>query len=261
MKIITPEISEQVICQIRRIGCMLTNPLAVKSVDFKKPTDFVTNVDYTVQSQVRAALACLTPDIQFMGEEGPKEELDLTKPMWILDPVDGTTNLIHNYMHSAISLGLLEDGQITFAVVYDPYTSECFTARRGHGAFCNGRPVKVSEREDISSSLVTVGTAPAWREFADETFGDMRKIYDKCQDVRRSGCASLDLCSVASGRTEGFLELYLLPWDYAAGTLILEEAGGRVTTPEGGPVRFDKGCGILATNGLIHEQLMDIIKD
>ena len=120
MKIITPEISEQVICQIRRIGGMLTNPLAVKSVDFKKPTDFVTNVDYTVQSQVRAALACLTPYIQFMGEEGPKEELDLTKPMWILDPVDGTTNLIHNYMHSAISLGLLEDGQITFAVVYDP---------------------------------------------------------------------------------------------------------------------------------------------
>ncbi len=151
--------------------------------------------------------------------------LDWSRPCWILDPVDGTTNLIHRFRHSAVSLALAEGGQILFGVVYNPYSGECFTARRGGGAFCNGSPIRVSGADRLADSLLSVGTVPGRRELADTAFRQMRALYDPCQDVRRTGCASLDLCWVACGRLEGYVELSLQPWDYAAG--MLHRGGGR----------------------------------
>ena len=253
--------AEQVIQAVREAGACLTDPAAVHSIRTKGETDYVTNVDLAVQELLRERLAALAPDVQFMGEEQDNTGLDWSRPCWILDPVDGTTNLIHNFRHSAISLALAEAGQTVFGVVYNPYTEECFTARRGQGAFCNGSPIRVSSADRLEDSLLSVGTVPGRRELADTAFRQMRALYDRCQDVRRTGCASLDLCWVACGRLDGYVELSLQPWDYAAGMLIVAEAGGRVTAPDGSPLSLCQGGSLLASNGRLHSALQTILKE
>ena len=220
--------AEQVIQAVREAGACLTDPAAVHSIRAKGETDYVTNVDLAVQELLRERLAALAPDVQFMGEEQDNTGLDWSRPCWILDPVDGTTNLIHNFRHSAVSLALSEAGQIIFGVVYNPYSGECFTGRR---------------------------------ELADTAFRQMRALYDTCQDVRRTGCASLDLCWVACGRLDGYVELSLQPWDYAAGMRIAAEAGGKVTAPDGSPLSLREGGPLLASNGRLHSALQAILKE
>ena len=203
MNILTESLVEETVQSVQEAGACLSDPAAVHSIRTKGETDYVTNVDLAVQELLRERLTALAPDVQFMGEEQDNTGLDWSRPCWILDPVDGTTDLIHNSRHSAVSLALSEAEQILFGVVYNPYTEECFTGRR---------------------------------ELADTAFRQMRALYDTCQDVRRTGCASLDLCWVACGRLDGYVELSLQPWDYAAGRLLVEEAGGRVTAPDGSPL-------------------------
>lgn len=203
MSILTDALAGQVVEAVRRAGSLLTAPSAVQTVVPKSRTDFVTNVDLTVQNTLRGQLEQLAPAVQFLGEEGEKAAIDLRRPFWILDPVDGTTNLIHQFGHSAVSLALAENGQICFGIVYQPYTGECFTARRGKGAFLNGRPIRVSGADRLADSLLSTGTVPGRRDLADQAFYQMRALYDRCQDIRRAGCASLDLCWVACGRRRG----------------------------------------------------------
>lgn len=250
---------ERVVWAVRETARILTDPSAVQTIKSKKKTDFVTNVDTAVQESLRIQLTGWAPEIQFMSEEKDNSALDDTRPFWILDPVDGTTNLIHGVRHSAISLALTDAGQIIFGVVYDPYREECFTAQYGMGAFCNGRPLRVSQTSSIQDSLLSVGTVPGQREMADAAFQQIRALYDNCQDIRRTGCASLDLCWVACGRLDGFSELALQPWDYAAGMLLVGEAGGQVTTLEGTRPSLLHGGPLLASNGLIHDALRSIL--
>ena len=251
---------EQAVKAVRKAGALLTDQSAVRNIWAKSETDFVTNVDVTVQETLKAQLASLTPDIQFMGEEQDNSRLDWHRPCWILDPVDGTTNLIHSFRHSAISLALAEGGQIVFGMVYNPYSGECFTARRGQGAFCNGSPIRVSGADRLEDSLLCAGTVPGRRELADKAFCQMRNLYNVCQDIRRTGCASLDLCWVACGRLDGYVELFLQPWDYAAGLLIVNEAGGRITAPDGSPLSLCQGGPLLASNGKLHAALQSLLK-
>ena len=259
MRVLTDVLAEQAEEAVREAGALLTDPAAVQTILSKSPTDFVTSVDVSVQALLKARLAELAPEVQFMGEEQDNAGVDFSRPVWILDPVDGTTNLIHGYRHSAVSLALAEDGQVTFGVVYHPYTQECFTARRGGGAFQNGRPIRVSGTIRLAESLLSAGTVPGRRELADEAFRQMRALYDRCQDVRRTGCASLDLCWVACGRLDGYVELSLQPWDYAAGALVVEEAGGQITTPNGSPLSLTEGGAVLASNQILHAALMDAL--
>ena len=161
---------EQAVKAVRKAGALLTDQSAIRNIWAKSETDFVTNVDVTVQETLKAQLASLAPEIQFMGEEQDNSRLDWHRPCWILDPVDGTTNLIHSFQHSAISLALAEGGQILFGVVYNPYSGECFTARRGQGAFCNGSPIRVSGADRLEDSLLCAGTVPGRRELADKAF-------------------------------------------------------------------------------------------
>ena len=261
MSILTDTLAGQVVEAVRQAGALLTTPSAVQTVVPKSRTDFVTNVDLTVQNTLRGQLEQLAPAVQFLGEEGEKAAIDLRRPFWILDPVDGTTNLIHQFGHSAVSLALAENGQVCFGIVYQPYTGECFTARRGKGAFLNGRPIRVSGADRLADSLLSTGTVPGRRDLSDQAFYQMRALYDRCQDIRRAGCASLDLCWVACGRLEGYVELALQPWDYAAGLLLVEEAGGRVTTPNGAPLSLLEGSGVLASNGLLHPALIDVLNE
>ena len=259
MTALTDSLAEGAVQAVLEAGELLTDPAAVRSIRSKGETDYVTNVDVAVQAFLRERLAALAPDVQFMGEEQDNTGLDWSRPCWILDPVDGTTNLIHRFQHSAVSLALAEDGQVTFGVVYHPYTQECFTARRGGGAFQNGRPIRVSGTIRLAESLLSAGTVPGRRELADEAFRQMRALYDRCQDVRRTGCASLDLCYVACGRLDGYVELSLQPWDYAAGALVVEEAGGQITTPNGSPLSLTEGGAVLASNQILHAALMDAL--
>ena len=261
MNILTESLVEETVQAVQEAGACLSDPAAVHSIRTKGETDYVTNVDLAVQELLRERLAALAPEIQFMGEEQDNTGLDWSRPCWILDPVDGTTNLIHNFRHSAVSLALTEAGQILFGVVYNPYTEECFTARRGQGAFCNGSLIRVSSADRLEDSLLSVGTVPGRRKLADTAFRQMRALYDRCQDVRRTGCASLDLCWVACGRLDGYVELSLQPWDYAAGMLIVAEAGGRVTAPDGSPLSLCQGGPLLASNGRLHSTLQTILKE
>ena len=251
---------EQAVKTVRKAGALLTDQSAIRNIWAKSETDFVTNVDVTVQETLKAQLASLAPEIQFMGEEQDNSRLDWHRPCWILDPVDGTTNLIHSFRHSAVSLALSEAGQILFGVVYNPYSGECFTARRGQGAFCNGSPIRVSGADRLEDSLLCAGTVPGRRELADKAFCQMRNLYNVCQDIRRTGCASLDLCWVACGRLDGYVELFLQPWDYAAGLLIVNEAGGRITAPDGSPLSLCQGGPLLASNGKLHAALQSLLK-
>ena len=261
MNILTESLVEETVQEVQEAGACLSDPTAVHSIRTKGETDYVTNVDLAVQELLRERLTALAPDVQFMGEEQDNTGLDWSRPCWILDPVDGTTDLIHNSRHSAVSLALSEAEQILFGVVYNPYSGECFTARRGQGAFCNGSPIRVSSADRLEDSLLSVGTVPGRRELADTAFRQMRALYDTCQDVRRTGCASLDLCWVACGRLDGYVELSLQPWDYAAGMRIAAEAGGKVTTLDGSPLSLREGGPLLASNGRLHSALQAILKE
>ena len=261
MTALTDSLAEGAVQAVLEAGELLTDPAAVQSIRSKGETDYVTDVDVAIQAFLRERLVALAPDVQFMGEEQDNTGLDWSRPCWILDPVDGTTNLIHSFRHSAISLALAEGGQAVFGVVYNPYTEECFTARRGGGALRNGVPIHVSDVSRLEDSLLSTGTVPGRRELADAAFRQMRALYDRCQDVRRTGCASLDLCWVACGRLDGYVELSLQPWDYAAGMRIAAEAGGKVTAPDGSPLSLREGGPLLASNGRLHSALQAILKE
>ena len=142
--------------------------------------------------------------------------------------MDGTTNLIHDFQHSVISLAYQEAGEVQFGIVYNPFSRELFSGKKGSGAFLNDRRISVSNVRSLSQSLISIGTAPGCRKDADRAFARMRRIYDRCQDIRRVGTAALELAYVACGRLDGFYEGHLHIWDYGAGKLLVEEAGGIV---------------------------------
>ena len=150
---------------------------------------------------------------------------------------------------------------MTMALVYNPYAGELFTALEGKGAFCNGTPIAVSGTRRLADSLVDVGTNPSQRDRADQAFRWMRALYDHCHDVRRMGAASLCLCYVAAGRLDAYVEAGLKPWDYAAGMLLVREAGGMAVTPEGKDPALSTGGGSAASNGHIGPDFLALLAE
>ena len=209
--------------------------------------NFVTEYDKQIQERLRVGLRAIMPDAHFIGEEGTTQAFSPVGKFFIVDPIDGTTNFIKDYRFSCISVALVVDGVAEFGVVYNPYADEMFSARRGHGAFCNGNRLHVSE-ESLENAIVVFGTAPYHEELKEKTFKLAYAYFRKALDVRRSGSAALDLCTIAAGRAELFFELVLSPWDYAAGGLIVTEAGGLVSDCEGHPLAYDRPCSVLARN-------------
>ncbi len=233
---------------------IIFNETAVGAVSEKGLDDFVTQVDVGVQEFLQSRLLALYPEIQFMGEE-KKNEIDFARPCWILDPIDGTTNLIHHYQFSAVSLALYADGRLVFGAVYNPFLEMMFHAVRGEGAYLNGTRIHVTQADTLADSLIAVGTAPYRKEFAKENFRIFENVFRKSQDIRRTGSAELELCYIAAGRHEGFFERILQPWDYAAGLVIVEEAGGVVTDWDGNELDVRTAHPVVASNGKIHEEL------
>lgn len=199
--------------------------------------NFVTKYDKAVQETLRVQFKEILPQAKFMGEED-EESVDISSGYaFVVDPIDGTTNFMKGCQRSAISVGILKDGERLVGIVYNPYQKELFYAKRGEGAFLNGKQIYVS-KEPLKNGLVLFGTAPYYEELREKTFRLVYNFFTKSLDVRRSGSAALDLCDVACGRAELFFELRLSPWDYAAGSLIVEEAGGYVCGAEGNSVQM-----------------------
>ena len=252
--------AEKILEVVKTIRPLFENHEKAGHIKAKGEQDFVTEVDTSVQKLINEKLRDLYPDIQMFGEEKDNSEVDFNGDVWILDPVDGTTNLIHDYRFSALSLGYSEAGDLCFGVVYQPYTDELFYAQKGKGAFLNGKPIHVSGAQKIHDSLISFGTNPYLRgELSDRDFEIVNNIFKECVDVRRLGSAALDLCYIAAGRCEGFFERRLKPWDFAAGTVIIREAGGEVVDYEGRVVDHTQASGIVATNGLITKELLSYL--
>lgn len=244
----------QITALIHTTDKIIFDEAAVSQIQVKGAADYVTKVDLEVQGYLQKELNRLYPKIDFMGEEQERFAADRNKCYWILDPIDGTTNLIHHYKLSAVSLALYEDGRITFGIVYNPFTKETFTAVEGKGAYLNGQQIHVSGCDTLEDALISYGSSPYEKEKVHELFMLFEKIFLNCADFRRNGSAELDLCYVACGRHEAYLEQNLKPWDYAAGSLMVTEAGGSVGAwKEGEEISFLENSDILATNGRLEK--------
>lgn len=250
----------QLLDLIKSTKSIITDDALRNSVTEKGLADFVTKVDTSVQAYLKDKLFSLYPDIQFMGEEGEKGETDFSKKVWILDPVDGTTNLIHDFKMSAVSLGLLDNGVPVLGIIYNPFSDEIFYAKKDEGAFLNGEKISVSSENKLIKSLIAFGTSPYEKELADVNFDILKRVYLNTGDIRRTGSAAMDLAYVACGRIDGFFERNLKPWDYCAGICIVNEAGGKVTNMHGGAVTYDRNSDILASNSLLHEGLLELVR-
>ncbi len=210
--------------------------------------NFVTEYDKKVQDFLFETLAASFPAAVFVGEEDDGSTADkiFNGLAFIIDPIDGTTNFIRNFCASTVSIALLCNGSPIVGVVYNPYSGDLYCATKGGGAFCNDKPIKTVKRP-FSQSIVEFGTAPYYKGFlGDKTFALAKALFMSGADLRRSGSAALDLCTLASGKCDIFFEVVLSPWDYAASFLILAEAGGVMTDFYGNEPCFDKRCSILA---------------
>ena len=230
-------------------------------VEMKGRSDFVTQIDKNVQSYIMGELYKLDPEIAFMGEEDGADVYYSDRPIWILDPVDGTTNLVHDMKKSAISLALCIGDETLMGVVYDPYLNELFSAEKGKGAYLNGNKISVSDADSVSRCVVAVGTAPYYRDLTDDTFALIKGIYQSALDVRRMGAASLDLAYVACGRFGAFAELLLSPWDFAAGKLLIKEAGGIVTGLDGEELSQGEKTPVIAAGEKIYKEFYSLVKN
>lgn len=231
-----------------------TNVAFRENVSIKAKSDFVTIVDTTISSFLKNELFKLYPDIGFMSEEEETTSA-LNKNRWILDPIDGTTNLIFDYQLSSVSLALLLDEKVVFGIVYNPFTDETFYAEYGKGAYLNGKKLCVSER-NISNSLIEFGAGSTRKKEADLSFQIAKEIFLDCIDIRRICSSALAICYIAAKRIDGYFEKVLKPWDYAAASLILEESGGVICDWQGNAVPFNKPTSIIASNKKNHDYLL-----
>lgn len=222
--------------------------------------DVVTEYDRLVQQLLIDRLGASVPGARFFCEEnGRRDGLDAER-LFIIDPIDGTMNFVHGFNHSCVSVCCASRGEPAAAAVYDPYADEMFTAVKGGGAFLNGRPIRVSEAP-LAESLVCFGTAPYNQALAEKTMVLAARVLLNSLDLRRRGSAELDLCAVAAGRAGAYFELEVSPWDYAAGMLIVREAGGTCAKPDGTPLGIaPEKTGILAGGPLAAPELTELLK-
>jgi myo-inositol-1(or 4)-monophosphatase len=236
-------------------------------IDKKGVIDLVTEVDLAVETWFRAFIRerfpehrVLAEELQAQSEEGAEQGAASSPYCWIFDPIDGTTNYAHGLPIFCASLGLEIAGRLEVAAIYDPTRKELFTAERGGGAFLNGAPIHVSHTATLIDALLCTGFHYQVHQSSDEVVGLFSQFIGRARAVRRLGSAALDLCYVACGRFDGFWEERLRPWDVAGGVLLIEEAGGRISGYDGAPYTDPRRGDLVATNGAIHAQMLDVIR-
>lgn len=221
--------------------------------------NLVTKYDKMIQDFLFAELEKIVPGCKFLGEEGDDNKVLTDGYCFIIDPIDGTTNFIKGFQHSAISVGLAKDREMIMGVVLDPDLNNVFYAEKGKGAFLNGKPIHTSDCS-LDKSLVLFGTCPYEHELAHKTFELTEKIFYKAVEVRRAGSAALDICYVASGKADLYYEMILRPWDWAGASLILSEAGGKATTFEKQELDANKITSFVCGNEKVLEEFYEILQ-
>lgn len=227
----------------------------VKEINFKGERNLVTEIDTTSEQVIKHRLKEEFPEIAILGEELGGETAEL---FWVIDPLDGTNNYFHSYPVFCVSIALIKNNNPVLGVIYDPTRKEIFTGLKGEGAFLNGKQIQVSTTDNLKTSLVATGFYYEFKNQKDTNIGHFVDFLYEVQGIRRSGSAAIDLAYVACGRLDGFWELGLRPWDTAAGSLIIEEAGGKVTKFDGSPfdIFFPQ---IVASNAKIHSAMLDVL--
>jgi myo-inositol-1(or 4)-monophosphatase len=247
---------------VRAAGAAIRGWIGKTSVQHKGPADFVTEADFAAQEVVKSTVLRAFPQHSVLGEEDQLagDTPSKTEYRWVVDPLDGTTNFVHGIPHYAVSLALQHHGQILVGTVLDPSLNECFTAAVGQGAFLNGRPIRTSSAKRLSEVIAGTGF-PANLQPDSPDLLVFNKALFRCQGVRRMGSASLNLCDVAAGRLGVLWGFSTKIWDIAAGVLLIREAGGVVTSPEGGPVDLGTGRFLASANQDLHQQLLELVRE
>ena len=242
----------------RRAGDLIVKSLSrldSLKIDSKGRNDFVTDIDRKAEADIIATIHRSHPQHAILAEESGRSGKD--EYLWIIDPLDGTTNFLHGFPTFAVSIAVEHKGRLQHAVVYDPMRQEFFTASRGDGAQLEGKKIRVSSQRTLEGSLIGTGFPFRAGANVDEYLSILKVIMSTAAGVRRPGAAALDLAYVAAGRLDGFWEFGLSPWDSAAGTLLIQEAGGRVGTPSG--TEYALGPNIVAGNPKVYEALLGVV--
>ncbi|MGD1156412.1 MAG: inositol monophosphatase family protein [Terriglobia bacterium] len=234
---------------------LFTQPM---EISYKRRSDLVTVADRRSEALIVERLRRHFPDHAIVAEEGGGHRVS-SDYCWYVDPLDGTTNFAHGFPVFSVTLGLVYRGEVIAGVVYDPTREELFTAERGAGAYLNNRRLQVSRTEKLSECLVATGFPP-FATNHDLNIQFYFRFTELSHGIRRAGSAALDLCSVAAGRFDGFWELKLNPWDKAAGSLLVTEAGGRLSNIQGQPFNL-LGDDVFASNRLVHDQMLEVFAD
>mgnify|MGYP001399754372 CR=1 FL=1 len=231
------------------------------TIEFKGVMDLVTDADRTAERAIVNRILTVFPAHQILAEEGGVLTSSDSPCKWVIDPLDGTTNYTHGFPSFCISIGLEVDGVIVVGVVFDPMREELFVAEKGKGATCNGQRIAVSKVASLNHALLVTGFSYDVRQDkTDNNFNFFRGFVICAQGVRRTGSAALDLCYVAMGRFDGFWEMKLAPWDVAAGSLMVAEAGGVISSFAGNPFSV-YSSEVLASNGLIQHEMLRVLAD
>ena len=220
--------------------------------------DLVTQIDTEAEHLIVDHIKEYYPDHSILGEEGGASKRS-SEYRWIIDPLDGTVNFTHGLPIFCVSIALEHRGEMIAGVIYDPNADELFTAERGKGAYLNDERIRVSDSDTLIESLLITGFPYNIHDNPASTIERFVDVLKTAQAVRRLGSAAIDLCYIAAGRGDGFWEAFIKPWDVAAGMLLVEEAGGKVTDFRGGKVDVDNPQ-ILATNGKIHDEMLAVLK-
>lgn len=253
------ELLKQIEAVVREAGEIVLSARDVLDCTMQKTSaaDLVTAYDLKVEQLLKERLPQLVPGSIFFGEE-EKENADPSKGWaFIVDPIDGTANFVRGLRQSAVSVALAKDGRVEYAVALDPYRDELFTAKRGYGAYLNGQPIHVSDRP-LEKGIFGMGSAPYNKGLHASTLNLLGQMFDRSCDFRRMGAAVLDLCAVACGRLDAFFEYELSPWDYAAASLVITEAGGTISTLYGDPIPVTEKCTVWASNAVNADVLKEL---
>ena len=229
-----------------------------KDVTFKAKKDLVTKYDVAVENYLKKKFSKKFKEFNIIAEESDNTLIEFNNSI-IVDPIDGTTNFVNGVPHTAISVGVYKDKKPYLAIVYNPILDELYEAKIGKGAYLNGEKLEVSKEDNFQKALIATGFPYSSGTNSDDLNDVIKKLKDilpLCQDIRRLGSASIDLCMVAKGTFEGYYEMNLKAWDVSAGILILTEAGGTVSTIDGSEYKLFEDKYIVATNGKIHNELI-----
>ncbi len=227
-------------------------------IQYKGEINLVTEADKMSEDLIIAAISSSFSDHGILSEESP-EQNSQAKLRWIIDPLDGTTNYAHGYPVFCVSIALENDGVIVLGVIYDPLRKDMFVAQRGKGAYLNGKKLKVSKTATLSRSLLATGFPYDIRVSKDNNLDHFNLMAMEAQAIRRAGAAALDIAYLAAGRFDGFWELKLMPWDMAAGCLMVEESGGVISDMNGCKWNI-ASPNVLISNGLIHDEMISVFK-